>query len=158
MGLRESSDSLSETKSKVRPKKIRPPRLPLPIQNGNAHLRGGVVGVSARPAHSSHSRGVLHWPTENIAQVIGRREGKRLISIVHHSVNKVPPRPNSLDSFDFAMRHQFRKYHHIQIVETASILHVQWDDDEQLARCSLHVVACIGHSQLSRPTTCTATM
>ena len=38
----------------------------------------------------------------------------------------MPPRSNSLDSFDFAMRHQFRKCHHVQIIETASILHLQW--------------------------------
>ena len=43
-----------------------------------------------------------------------------------HSVNKYPPCSNSLDSFDFAMRHQLRKSNHVQIIETASILHVQW--------------------------------
>ena len=32
-----------------------------------------------------------------------------------------------MDSFDFAMRHQFRKKcHHVQIIETALILHLQW--------------------------------
>ena len=44
---------------------------------------------------------------------------------------------NSLDSFDFAMRYQFCKcYHHVQIIETTSILHVHWaysgDDDEHV--------------------------
>ena len=36
------------------------------------------------------------------------------LCIVHHSVNKCPPRSNSLDSFDFAMSHRFRKRHHVQ--------------------------------------------
>ena len=38
----------------------------------------------------------------------------------------MPQHSNSLDSFDFAMRHQFCKCHHVQIIETALILHVQW--------------------------------
>ena len=38
----------------------------------------------------------------------------------------MPPCSNSLNSFDFAMHHQFRKSHHVQIIETASILYVQW--------------------------------
>ena len=46
------------------------------------------------------------------------------VYIVRHSVNA--PHSNSLDSFNFAMRHQFCKCHHVQIIETASILHVQW--------------------------------
>ena len=82
---------------------------------------------------------------------------------------KMPPRSNSLDSFDFAMHHQFRKcYHHVQIIETTSILHVWWmysgDDDEHqpCARCSSLLMtrhslhwSQLSHSPLSRPTTAT---
>ena len=35
-------------------------------------------------------------------------------------------RSNSLHNFDFAMRHQFRKCQHVQIIETTSILYLQW--------------------------------
>ena len=38
----------------------------------------------------------------------------------------MPPRSNSLDSFNFAMRHRFRKRHHVQIIETTSIFYLQW--------------------------------
>ena len=57
----------------------------------------------------------------------------------------MPPHSNSLDSFDFVMRHQFRKHHHVQIIVTASILDVQWvycvldDDDEPCSRWSFRV-------------------
>ena len=53
------------------------------------------------------------------------------LCIIRHSVNKCP-HSNSLDSFDFAMRHQFRECHNVQIIETASILHFAMgvlDDD-----------------------------
>ena len=38
----------------------------------------------------------------------------------------MPPRSNSLDNFGFAMRHQFHKCQHVQIIETTSILYLQW--------------------------------
>ena len=56
------------------------------------------------------------------------------LCIVRHSVNKCPPCSNSLDSFDFACVINSVKCRHIQIIETASILQVQWayvlDNDE----------------------------
>ena len=74
----------------------------------------------------------------------------------------MPPHSNSLDNFDFAMRHQFRKYQHIQIIETASILHLPGilDDDERVhitANDSRHDTASsqLGHSPLSQPTKAT---
>ena len=62
----------------------------------------------------------------------------------------MPLRSNSLDSFNFAMRHQFRKCHHIQIIETNSILHLQW---VTTSMCTLLVqlgqaVICRGPRQL----------
>ena len=48
------------------------------------------------------------------------------VYLVCHSVNKYPCVLIHLNSFDFAMRHKFHKCHHVQIIETASILHVQW--------------------------------
>ena len=48
------------------------------------------------------------------------------VYLVRHSVNKCPHILIHLNSFDFAMHHQFHKCHHVQIIETASILHVQW--------------------------------
>ena len=58
------------------------------------------------------------------------------VCLSHTSFRKsMPPCSNSLSSFDFALRPQFRKCHHVQIIETASILHVQCvldDDDERV--------------------------
>ena len=68
----------------------------------------------------------------------------------------MPPRSNSLDSFGFAMRRQFRKFHHVQIIETASILHVQWVSDSTMASVAESVAwSKLGHSPMSRPTTAT---
>ena len=84
----------------------------------------------------------------------------------HMSFRKCPLRSNSLDNFNFAMHHQFCKCHHVQIIETASILHVQWAYSTTTSNVqvvphnswySLHWLQ-LGHSPLSRPTTCTATM
>ena len=37
----------------------------------------------------------------------------------------MPPRSNSLDCFDLSVI-QFRKFYYVQIIETASIFHLQW--------------------------------
>ena len=44
------------------------------------------------------------------------------VYLVRHSVNKCPRVLIHLNSFNLAMRHQFRKCHHVQIIKTASIL------------------------------------
>ena len=54
------------------------------------------------------------------------------------------------------MRHQLRKCHHVQIIETASILHVQYDEEPvNVVANAIHNTTQFGHSPLSRPTTAT---
>ena len=74
----------------------------------------------------------------------------------------MPPCSNSLDSFDFAMHHQFRNYHHVQIIETASILHLQWVSSTMTSVCMLlittHDTTQLGHSLLSQPNKATVSV
>ena len=80
------------------------------------------------------------------------------VGIVRHSVNKCSRvLSNLLNSFDFAMRHQFRKFHHVQIIETTSILHAMGvlDDEEpvNVVANATHDTTQFGYSPLRRPTT-----